>query len=242
MDWIAGCGEALGNGWGGEVGGAEGDGLEKAGGGILPETLRLWVVTGVAIGLDRGGGVPATVCRRVMAGFWGVLDGSDAGVLGPLLPGRGSLTGVAGAGGGGNDQGFFGALFAFCCAASFSCICCCCIFFRSFWDSLALKLPLLSRRFSISRVRLDTLDCEVSPMMSLRSFLPFKVTGEPHGAEPDSGGESTARILCIAIARVSVGGSDSRPSRGEDILSSKKPPSPSDSPSGILAPRAGESG
>lgn len=103
--------------------------------------------------------MPATVWWRVI-GFWTVFDdsGIGGGVLDPGWLGRESLPGVEGLAGDGSCHGFLGASFVFCCAANFSCICCCCIFFRSFWDIFGVKLPLLSRRPTISKVRFDTRD------------------------------------------------------------------------------------
>lgn len=66
-------------GWGDvivcDVEGPDGEGLKWDGGCKLVEMLRYWVCTGVAIGFDFGGGVPATVCRIVMD-FWAALAGS----------------------------------------------------------------------------------------------------------------------------------------------------------------------
>ena len=105
-----------------------------------------------------------------------------------------------------------------------------------------MKLPLLSRRPAIPKVRFDTRDCEVSPMISLRSFLSLEITGELHGADEQSGGDAMARFWCIAMARDSVGDSAGSRSREEDICSSKKLRSPKDSASGTLAPSVGVSG
>jgi hypothetical protein len=50
-----------------------------------------------------------------------------------------------------------------------------------------VDLLLLSRGLDMPKVKLETRDCELSPMMSLRSFLLLGIPGEPQGTEVPEG-------------------------------------------------------
>lgn len=114
MDWIMGREgvERLGEGTGP---GVVCTGLAGLGGvGRGAETLRLCICEGVDPGLDLAAGdVPATVCRRVIAGFWVAFVGSGLWLCRPSLfaEGSGLLGAFCGVGICHGDCGF---AFAFC--------------------------------------------------------------------------------------------------------------------------------
>lgn len=165
------------------------------------------------------GGVPATVCRRVIEGFRaGVLLDECVGVAVDSSSLVGVLPGVFG----GSFQGFCGPSLAFCCAASISCICCCCSFFRSFWEIFAVKLLLLSRRAAdIPRLRLETRFSDASLMISRKFFFEPESAEEPHGIGAGFGETESLVFFWMAEARMLVGDSARGVLRGEDICSSR---------------------